>query len=100
MFRDLEVLSSEPRAVARKRGDELKQSRHTSSEMNELARVLCVAMVEPSFRNALLDNPEQAVQNNPHHHFKLSQDEQDLLKQPGLYSLRTLAETIERSRRL
>lgn len=66
--------------------------------MTELARVLCVAMVEPTFRSALLDNPVQAIQNHPQHHFELTEDERNLLNQPGPYSLQTLAEHIERSR--
>jgi hypothetical protein len=99
MFRNVEVLPAGYRAKNRpSSNDKRTYPQHVLAEMTELARVLCVAMVEPSFRNALLENPVQAIQSHPHHHFELTEDEQNLLNQPGPYSLQTLAEYIERAR--
>ena len=70
----------------------------SQSETTELARVLCVAMVEPTFGRALLDNPVRAVQSHPHHRFRLTEDEQRLLVQPGAYTIEELAARIERQR--
>lgn len=68
------------------------------SETTELARVLCVAMVEPLFGRALLDNPLGAVNNHPRHRFKLTEAETQLLVQPDVGTLEELAARIEQQR--
>jgi hypothetical protein len=67
-------------------------------ETTELARVLCVAMIEPLFGKALLDNPIGAIKSHPRHQFKLTEIEQQLLVQPDVYTLEELAARIERQR--
>lgn len=67
-------------------------------ETTELARVLCVAMVEPTFGRALLDNPLRAVRSHPQYQFTLTEDEQRLLAQPNVGTLEELAVSIERQR--
>lgn len=68
------------------------------TETTELARVLCVAMVEPLFGCALLSDPLAAVQNHPQHRFRLTDAEAQLLMQTEACTLEELAARIERQR--
>lgn len=71
------------------------------AETTELARVLCLAMVEPSFGQALLDNPERAVHSYAQHDFRLTEEEQSLLAQYRLCgSIEELAARIEHQRKV
>lgn len=71
----------------------------SQAETTELARVLCLAMVEPSFGQALLDNPVRAVRSCAQHDFRLTEEEQHLLLQYSLCSsIEELAARIERQR--
>lgn len=76
----------------------MRQPQSGPPETTELARVLCVAMVEPTFGRALLDNPVGALQSHPRYQFRLTEAEKQLLIQPGVYSLEELAARIERQR--
>lgn len=71
----------------------------SQAETTELARVLCLAMVEPSFGQALLDNPVRAVRSCAQHDFQLTEEEQYLLLQYRLCgSIEELAARIEHQR--
>lgn len=71
----------------------------SQAETTELARVLCLAMVEPSFGQALLDNPVRAVHSCAQHNFQLTEEEQYLLLQYRLCgSIEELAARIEHQR--
>jgi hypothetical protein len=41
----------------------MKQRMSTTTETNELSRLLCAAVVSPRFRNQLLKDPEAALRN-------------------------------------
>lgn len=70
-----------------------------SAETTELARVLCLAMVEPTFGQALLDNPGRAVRAHVPTYFALTAEEQGLLLEcTACCSIEELAALIEQQR--